>query len=571
MNALPPVSAAPAAGSASALLFDHPAAIILMIAPDSGVIADANPAALRYYGHAPEKLRGMPLADLEQRPPGQAAAALPLKPGRHKQMHRLAGGDVRWVELHASPMAASVAPGAPGGSPPLLCAIVIDITEYERTGAALAAARERLHIAIECARLVVWDAAVEEGTVYLSQGWSELRGDAPRPVHMTTASYMELIHPEDRGSVTRRLWETVKGLNPYYEQEYRLRTLDGRWIWLLSRGRVSERGANGRARRMSGTLMDITPGKQTQESLVLSEQRFRDVVDAAGEYVWESDPQFRLTYASDRIESMLGYTPAEVLGRRPSDFLHVGESLMSQAWYKNNVQPDGTFRGLEQCVVAKSGALVWQRITAIPVRDAQGRLTGYRGTALDITEAHEARERLEYLATRDNLTGLPNRALLADRIAQALAGAQRNDDQVALLFIDLDNFKRVNDTCGHHVGDALLRQVAARLGDAVRRADTIARLAGDEFVVLLTGVKETAAVARVAAKICTDLARPYEVPEAVAQALHTSGSVGIALYPHDGRDFTELLKSADAAMYRAKARGRNTYEFFAPPAQSSSS
>jgi diguanylate cyclase (GGDEF)-like protein/PAS domain S-box-containing protein len=316
---------------------------------------------------------------------------------------------------------------------------------------------------------------------------------------------------------------------------------------------------------MSGTLMDITARKLAEERLTVSEQRFRDMVDAAGEYVWESDPQFRLTYVSDRIESMLGYKPQEVLGRPPSEFLAPGETSHSQSWYKAHAGPDGTFRGLEQCVISKSGRQVWQRITGIPVRDARGELTGYRGTALDITEAKEARQRLEYLATRDSLTGLPNRALLADLTVQAIANAERNGEQVALLFVDLDNFKTVNDTLGHHTGDLLLKQVALRLTDTVRRADTVARLGGDDFVILLTSLKDVGAVAGLAAKVCTELARPFE-GSGEGQTMQSSGSVGVSLFPGDGADFPELLKKADAAMYRAKARGRNTYEFFNPPA-----
>jgi len=534
---------------------------MLLIDPAAGTILAANPAALRFYGYPREVLCGMHISALDEAPAGTLRK--PVDCGaRSKRLHRLRCGKIRWVEVCTTTLRHD--------DQALLCAIITDITEYQHADAALLAAKERLQVAIESARLVVWDASVDEGMVYLSEGWAQLRGETPRPVRIAGADYIKLVHPDDRDLVNRAVRDSIKGGCDDYDQEYRLHNLEGRWIWLQSRGRVSERGADGRARRMSGTLMDVTARKLAEERLMESEQRFRDVVDAAGEYVWESDPQFRLTYVSDRVESMLGYTPQEVLGHRPSDFLHVGESLHSQSWYKTNASPDGTFRGLEQCVVAKSGRLVWQRITGIPVRNAQGVLTGYRGTALDITEAREAHERLERLATRDSLTGLPNRALLADRTARAILAAQRSGEQCALLFIDLDNFKQVNDTHGHHVGDLLLKQVALRLSEAVRRADTIARLGGDEFVVLLTSLKETGPVASVAAKICTELARPVELPDLEGQVLRTSGSVGVSVHPGDGTDFTTLMKKADTAMYRAKARGRNTYEIFAAPADGAS-
>jgi diguanylate cyclase (GGDEF)-like protein/PAS domain S-box-containing protein len=541
-----------AAGPLLALfeLFEAHEAVMLLIDPASGMVVAGNARARSFYGYAREQLRGLPLTAIQDDTPGCPAA---------RRLHRLADGSCRWVELRASPLRQ--------GEASLLCAIVTDLSPTGGDDAALLAAKERLQIAIECARLTVWDAEVESGEVYLSEGWARMRGEEPRPVRMAAAAYMELVHPEDRDEVNRVAWETVKGDRNYYDQEYRLQTVDGRWIWLLSRGRVSERGTDGRAKRMSGTLMDVTARKQAEERLMVSEQRFRDVVDAAGEYVWESDPQFRLTYVSDRIEAMLGFKPQEVLGRPPSDFLAPGETSHSQSWYKSHAAPDGTFRGLEQCVISKSGRHVWQRITGIPVRNAQGELTGYRGTAMDVTEAKEARQRLEYLATRDSLTGLPNRALLADRTAQAIAQAQRSGEQAALLFIDLDNFKQVNDSLGHHAGDQLLKQVAARLTEAVRRADTISRQGGDEFVILLSSLKDTGPVAAIAAKVCAELARPFEgLAAGQAAGVHSTGSVGIALFPGDGADFIELMKKADAAMYRAKARGRNTWEFFNPPA-----
>lgn len=547
MNTLPPDTTGPLLALFE--LFEAHEAVMLLIDPGSGLLVAGNARARIFYGYTREQLRGLPLAAIEEDaiPGGQDT----------RRLHRLADGTRRRVDLRASALNQEEAS--------LLCAIVTDLGPQAEDEAALLAAKERLQIAIECARLTVWDAEVESGEVYLSEGWARMRGEEPRPVRMAAAAYMELVHPDDHDEVNRIAWDTVKGNRNYYDQEYRLKTVDGRWIWLLSRGRVSERGPDGRAKRMSGTLMDVTARKQAEERLTISEQRFRDVVDAAGEYVWESDPQFRLTYVSDRIEAMLGFKPQEVLGRPPSDFLAPGETGHSQSWYKSHAAPDGTFRGLEQCVISKSGRHVWQRITGIPVRDTQGKLTGYRGTAMDVTEAKEARQRLEYLATRDSLTGLPNRALLGDRTAQAIAQAQRSGEQAALLFIDLDNFKQVNDSLGHHAGDQLLKQVAGRLTEAVRRADTISRQGGDEFVILLSSLKDTGPVAAIAAKVCTELARPFE-GLAAGQSVQSSGSVGIALFPGDGADFTELMKKADAAMYRAKARGRNTWEFFNPPA-----
>ena len=181
------------------------------------------------------------------------------------------------------------------------------------------------------------------------------------------------------------------------------------------------------------------------------------------------------------------------------------------------------------------------------------------GACQDITERKEAGERIAYLAHHDVLTGLPNRVLLRDRFAHALALADRHGSHLAILFLDLDNFKMVNDTLGHAAGDRLLQAVAAQLRDCVRDTDTVSRQGGDEFVVLLNDVHHTTTVERVAGKILERLATPLDID---GNVLTTSASIGICVHPEDGRDFDLLLQKADTAMYAAKEAGRNGYRFF---------
>ena len=181
----------------------------------------------------------------------------------------------------------------------------------------------------------------------------------------------------------------------------------------------------------------------------------------------------------------------------------------------------------------------------------------------DITERRKAEQRIEHLARFDLLTGLPNRALLNDRVRYAISMAQRNDEHLALMFIDLDRFKDINDTLGHDVGDELLLQVAARLKSAVRDEDTVARLGGDEFILLLPGTDNQGA-ANVAGKLLSIFAQPHQVG---GQEVVVTPSIGIAMYPGDGKSFDELSKSADIAMYRTKQAGRNDFSFFAQEMQ----
>jgi diguanylate cyclase (GGDEF)-like protein len=198
------------------------------------------------------------------------------------------------------------------------------------------------------------------------------------------------------------------------------------------------------------------------------------------------------------------------------------------------------------------------------MKDSEGRFCGLRGTAADVTARKNAEARIEHLTTRDALTGLPNRALVAERAAQAILGAARGRSGLALLALDLDRFRLVNEALGHQAGDALLRAVAERLGNTLRREDTLARLGGDEFVLLWNGLKSTEDAAALAQRVLSILARPFEVE---GRTLNVGASIGVSVYPSDGRDFLELLRNADAAMYFAKESGRGTFRFFSPSLQ----
>jgi diguanylate cyclase (GGDEF)-like protein/PAS domain S-box-containing protein len=310
---------------------------------------------------------------------------------------------------------------------------------------------------------------------------------------------------------------------------------------------------------MLSTGLDVTERKHAERQLRDSERRFRDFAEAAGEYVWELDVDGRYTYVSNRVEQVLGYTPDELIGRRPVDFMPPGEAERVRDWFAEIARTRETFRNVENRSIGRAGAQVWQLVSGVPIVDGDGRFIGYRGTALDITERKQAESRIAELATRDPLTGLPNRLLLSDRLSRGIATAQREGGSIAVMFIDLDHFKRVNDTLGHDVGDQLLREVAKRIGGVLRKGDTLSRLGGDEFVVVLEGLKAAEDAGQVAQKVINLLAQPYE---AGGNTLNTGGSIGIAIYPADGTDATTLMRHADTAMYVAKSSGRKNYQFF---------
>ena len=299
----------------------------------------------------------------------------------------------------------------------------------------------------------------------------------------------------------------------------------------------------------------------TEKALRHSEQRFRDIADAAAEFVWENDLEGRFTYLSARVVDVLGYTADELVGRKPTEFMAVEEATRVKAWLAENMQPDRSFRSMEQIILSKSGEEIWMQVSGVPTWDENGKLTGHRGTARDITAIKRSEARISYLATRDPLTELPNRLLFNDRLEQGIINARRNGEKLAVLFIDLDRFKNINDSLGHHIGDQLLKEVSRQMADCIRKGDTLSRLGGDEFVVTLEGLGNADDAAQVARKILAALRKPIRIG---GHLLNTTCSMGISIFPNDADDGRELMKNADTAMYHAKEIGRNNFQFFSP-------
>jgi diguanylate cyclase (GGDEF)-like protein/PAS domain S-box-containing protein len=306
-------------------------------------------------------------------------------------------------------------------------------------------------------------------------------------------------------------------------------------------------------------LTDLTQRREMEQALRESETRFRDFAEAASEFVWETDLQGRFIYVSSRVESVWGYRESELLGRTPLELAPPGEAERVRQWLERNMQPDGSFKDLEQRIIGKHGDVRWLQINAVGLFDAAGRRIGQRGAARDITDRKQAEARISHLATRDALTNLPNRVLLNDRLQHALAAARRQEETVAVMFIDLDRFKTINDSLGHDVGDDLLCEVAQRLGRCVRDSDTLARLGGDEFVIVLDGLKDPADARVVGNSVMQSLSAPFMIR---GHRLVTSASIGVSCYPDDGQDGAALMRHADIAMYHAKGIGRNALQFF---------
>jgi diguanylate cyclase (GGDEF)-like protein/PAS domain S-box-containing protein len=309
------------------------------------------------------------------------------------------------------------------------------------------------------------------------------------------------------------------------------------------------------------TYAVLRHARETTNAMEASESRFRDVADASSDWIWEVDAALRLTFISERYALVTGRPPAASLGMPIAGLFHPGESPDRWRRYLDDLQHWHPFRDVVSLCEDANGINRTVRLAGKPVLDASGKAIGYRGTATDITAEIEAGRRAEYLAMHDPLTGLPNRVLLLERLEQAIASVSRRRDMAALLLIDLDRFKDINDTLGHPAGDLLLQQVAVRLSACVREVDTVARIGGDEFSLVLVGIKDAADAQLLSRRLLETFQTPFDLS---GHEVLVTISVGVALIPIDGSIPDRLMKHADIALYRAKEEGRNTGRFFEP-------
>lgn len=319
---------------------------------------------------------------------------------------------------------------------------------------------------------------------------------------------------------------------------------------------TTHRNSRGEVVGAFGFVTDLTPIVEAQRAVAESERELRRILDSMQDTYYRADAEGRLVRISPSVQTLLGYVPDELLGQRLADFYADPEG---RAAFLATLQAGGgKVTGYEAQMRHKDGHVVWVLTNAQYVLDAQGRVVGVEGTTRDISERKIAQQRIDFLAHHDPLTELPNRLLFKDRFERAVKHGKRAGTRTALLFVDLDRFKPINDSHGHAIGDIVLREVAQRLQACVRGTDTVSRQGGDEFLMILTDLRGGEAAAQVAEKVLAALARPFQVERLV---LSLGASIGIVLSPDDGEDFEDLLRRADAAMYRAKRAGGNRFSF----------
>lgn len=415
---------------------------------------------------------------------------------------------------------------------------------------------DRLRLALWGSGDEFWDWDVSKETIYRI-GADQLLGGRREETLSTEQWRQEAVHPDDLGAVQERIYDLLEGRRNFYESEHRIRNAAGEWIWVLSRGKPVERDANGKALRVCGTARNVTASRAAERERRIA----AEVIASMSEAVAVTNMEFQFVSVNRAFTRMSGYDETDVLGQSAAVLNSLQHPPQFYLAIREEFMRSGHWHG-ELWQQRKDGQefLCWLEVSE--VRDAAGQRTHFVGVMNDITDRKRAEQELRYLANYDTLTGLPNRTLLGERLAHAVIRARRTARKVAVLFLDLDRFKHINDSMGHATGDRVLKAVGARLRASVRESATVARLGGDEFTVVLEDVQHTDELTNVALTLLEVFSQPLALD--TGQEVVISPSIGISLYPDHAQVPTDLLKFADTAMYKAKENGRNTYMMYAP-------
>jgi len=412
---------------------------------------------------------------------------------------------------------------------------------------------ERMRMAMEAAKIGFWDWDVIRDKQVWSDSCKTLLGLSPD----SAANFQVLlnsVHPDDREMMKDQIDTAIQEKRDY-GSEFRVVWPDGSVHWQATRGRAFY-DQTGRTTRMAGIAMDIDERKRAEDRLYLQAA----TLEVAANAIVITDSRGTIESVNNAFTTLTGYSKEEVLGKNPR-------------LLKSGKQPEGFYGNLWSTITSgkvwqgeivnrrKDGTTYTEEMTITPVTQGVGKTNYTRFVAIkqDITQRKVAERQVELLAYYDALTGLPNRTLLQDRLAKALAVARRRKEKLALLFLDLDGFKNINDSFGHSVGDLVLQEVSERLKKWGREQDTVARVGGDEFIIVLSGVKDISDAAVATERLMDAMTAVFNVQ---GHFLNIGCSIGISIFPEDGADSETLIKNADAAMYSAKTNGRNDFKFF---------
>jgi diguanylate cyclase (GGDEF)-like protein/PAS domain S-box-containing protein len=412
----------------------------------------------------------------------------------------------------------------------------------------------RLQLALSASNSEVWDWQASNSLIFAKRLGHDLGYDE-QELAVPFSRHVELIHPEDQNNFSLKWRSFIRNADPdaNFECSYRLKCANKNWLWYRDVGKIVAFDDSGAPSRITGSYTNITESKAVQERA----QYYGAAFEQTRDWVLIFDEAFEVGRANKSMTDVFGWSTEEL---KLSDGLRgVGQDRIN---YYRKLLPiilaKGYWRG-EELIETPDGK-EYHVITNISVSvNIEHQQRHFICVYTDISAQKSAENELRIMANYDHLTGLPNRTLLLDRIEHAIAASHRRKDSIALFFIDLDRFKQVNDSLGHECGDILLKEVSKRLAKSLREDDTLARIGGDEFVVLLERFRSNNELSGIAQKFIDIVQQPFTLNSHVVSI---GASIGISLYPNDAEDSEELFRNADVAMYHAKQLGRNNYQFF---------
>jgi diguanylate cyclase (GGDEF)-like protein/PAS domain S-box-containing protein len=526
----------------------------------NGNFIDANPAALGLLGYRREDIPTLNFASLLD--PSQFPKTIQIlkeltetgfqkEPGEFRLKRK--DGTYLHVETQESVIYHD-------GKPHSVQGVGRDITERKKAEETLKISEERYRFISDNTADVIWAMDSKLRYTYMNHSITRQRGytvEEARKLNLT-----QVLTPGSQDTVLKRLQaETLPDVDgkprktSTFTQEMEMYRKDGTTIWTETSVTVL-RTPLGEFDGLLGVSRDITERKQAEEALQGSEERYRALVENINDVFYALDTQGNITYVSPVVERFTLYKVSDLIGKPfipliyPDDLPALLDSF--------NRLVSGHLEPWEFRILDKDGRVIWVRTSSRPTYQ-DGETVGITALMTDITERKQMEHKLEEMATHDFLTGLPNRILLLDRFNIAAALAHRNKARLALMSLDLDKFKTINDTLGHDAGDQVLKAVSTRLTGIIRASDTLARVGGDEFILVMMETNHVEDATAIAQKILDSFTEPLSID---GRQLHLTTSIGIAIYPADAQDLETLTKKSDAAMYYSKGHGRNQFKFF---------
>jgi len=524
-----------------------------------GIVRWFNRGAERIFGYRAEEVIGQPVTLLmPERYRERCLGGLQryLRTGDA----RAVGSTTELIGLHkdGSEFAIEMSLGETHGYGEwLFTGMIRDMTERKRTEDALREARDRFRSIFDHAPIGVAVVSLEGRYLQVNRSLCEILGYTEEELQALT--WQEITHPDDLAVSSAFVRRILEGEFPRYHLEKRFLHSDGHIVW-ASLSVSLLRNAEDEPLSFVSQIQDVTERKEVEQVIVESEERFRSLVQYSSDIITILEADGTVRYTSPAVEKVMGYKPEEQVGTNAFESVHPDDRDRALDTFAEILKRPGLHPPLEFRLPHKDGS--WRYLEHIvnnllddPV------VRGVVITTRDVTERNAMEDQLHHQAFHDPLTGLPNRTLFMDRLEHAVTLANRRGSKVAVLFIDLDNFKVVNDSLGHNAGDQLLIAVAERLMACLRSEDTAARLGGDEFTILVEDIVSVGEVVQLAGRIADILQPPFALEE---QEVVPTVSTGIALSNSAHEQPADLLRHADLAMYRAKHRGKARYEVFEP-------